>query len=1088
MAVTWNEIAGDDRFKKASKEQQMQLAEKYYKDVVTKTIPVEKQTPDLFNNFMQRALSVSQPVEQKPQLTVVQMLNRGSIDTTPSDYGGDTYKGINALRPLSLPVNAVAGVLNAMTPIKPTGNTLTGKDQWNHLVTSFGEAFKEDQDAGDVFAKNFNDYMVDGKSKNPSYGNAEDVTNALVWTLAGFSLDPLLAPMGKVFKGTYNAAKSLVGEKTFQKSLSNIGVDMGELESRWRIPMPGESTKAYTDRLNTRLDTLGNRITYEAAEKKTKPIMQQVDMLVDDLDTRLINQFHPVEKATTQGAVDFGKRDIPKTEDIFFDPKKNGMSKESIETSIKNSLGEGKVPEINSFKNPSKIADKDNPIYLLQRHLDSTGRAKQIIVQDFKPIVMKIKDDYKDFNKYAISRRAIATEKYLGENPIVKSIFGTYENAKYEFKNLVSKTSPETIKKWDTVYKELNDFRLKQMSNLHESGVISKEMMESFKKNPDYIPLVLDKVSKDVVESGIVRPKKLKVSKKDIRQTIRELHNVGSEVKIVNPLESLVSDTYRIEIMANANKAKKAFFDIAKSSEILSERLKDVSATRSKKNIVSYFENGEMREFSVPDDIYIAFNGMSTTQLSAVAKFFRYPTKVFRSLATSANPEFSITNIARDTLSAYYNSERGWTTITGIDLTVGLLDEVRSVPLFKQFLRDGGEMSTFVARDRASNVKNFKNVIGEKDASFLKNAQNAANTPLEALQWLSQKTELPYRYQEYKKILARGGSREEAMMGAKNVTANFSRTGRDMARINGYYAFLNANIQGKLQLVETTKKHPLRSVIRMTPLVGTGIALWNHNNAYEGYNNETIVSSATKMNNFVFMTSDTSYVKIPKSDIGKAATNFTEYYLEWLKKSGKKQELFETLINPISDFSPVSTLMPITSQGDLLPTSIRPMFEDLANYSFFRKSTIVSPFDESKPESAKFNRSTSELSILLGDKIETSPARIDHYISSYLPGLPITMWRGLDTFLAPEEREYKKAGVSDIVGVRKLYKDVSDREDQTSIFKKRAYDKAESDYNRNKGSIKNNTSLSQEEKEKYIGKILKQYNDKLEELNKRYGQ
>lgn len=70
-----------------------------------------------------------------------------------------------------------------------------------------------------------------------------------------------------------------------------------------------------------------------------------------------------------------------------------------------------------------------------------------------------------------------------------------------------------------------------------------------------------------------------------------------------------------------------------------------------------------------------------------------------------------------------------------------------------------------------------------------------------------------------------------------------------------------------------------------------------------------------------------------------------------------------------------------------MPAFMVPIIENLANYSFFYDRPIVSRGKENLPPAQQSGPYTTEVSKVLGEALNTSPAKIDNLINGYTGGL-----------------------------------------------------------------------------------------------------
>ena len=116
-------------------------------------------------------------------------------------------------------------------------------------------------------------------------------------------------------------------------------------------------------------------------------------------------------------------------------------------------------------------------------------------------------------------------------------------------------------------------------------------------------------------------------------------------------------------------------------------------------------------------------------------------------------------------------------------------------------------------------------------------------------------------------------------------------------------------------------------------------------------------------------------VRVPKGqDFGiRMFSTLVESFLNYSYNKDKKA--FDNAYKPLFD-----------AMADWLPTALKPVIECIANYNFFSGNKIVPQRLENNKkleEKYKYDYRTSELAKYIGEKINYSPMKIDHFIYGY---------------------------------------------------------------------------------------------------------
>ena len=185
---------------------------------------------------------------------------------------------------------------------------------------------------------------------------------------------------------------------------------------------------------------------------------------------------------------------------------------------------------------------------------------------------------------------------------------------------------------------------------LFDTGVLTPQQFSGMKQaNKFYIPF---KRIMDTVDEFLGLPSKQvgSVSSQNIIRGIK-----GSERELVDPIESILANTYKIVGLGNRQKVAKAIVNLGDSlPDGVIRRLDDAELIGTK-NTISLFENGRTVRYEVPREISETAKGLNEEQLAAIVKIMSVPTQIFRVSATGINPEFVIPNVSRDLQSAIVN-------------------------------------------------------------------------------------------------------------------------------------------------------------------------------------------------------------------------------------------------------------------------------------------------------------------------------------------------------------------------------------------------------------------------------------------------
>lgn len=559
-----------------------------------------------------------------------------------------------------------------------------------------------------------------------------------------------------------------------------------------------------------------------------------------------------------------------------------------------------------------------------------------------------------------------------------------------------------------------------------ESGLFDQSALESMRElNQSYVPFfrVMEELeSKGYMGRGFA----------NVRNQIKKIK--GSDRDIIDPLESIVKNTYSIINAAERNNVALAIARLAHSDPELGRLVEHIPTpqTRIKTNLeeviknafgamgqqllsdmpvevaekiiniyrpsfytkaneLTVLVNGKPKFYEVDKNLFDAIQGLEVEDVGKVIKLLSFPARFLRAGAT-LSPDFMVRNPARDQWSALIYSKYGF--IPGVDLARGMFSLLGKDDAYWLWRMGGGEHSMLVSLDREYLQKNFGEVLNGKGiVSYFKN-------PLQALQAVSEFGEQGTRLGEMRKGLARGADPVEAAFASREVTLDFARIGAKTRALNTLIAFWNANVQGMDKMIRAFRDNPTRTTTKvMLGITLPSILLYMHNRDDERWKE---IPQWQKDLFWIVMTKEHIY-RIPKPfELGILFGSVPERVLEYM--DNKDPLLFENLRQSI---------MSGATPG-FIPTGILPVIENTANYSFFMDRQIVPESKTDLPAEAQYTQYTSETAKELGKVLQYSPAKIDNLLHGYFAGLGNYAVQALDEVLKgtnitnPAERPQRK--------------------------------------------------------------------------------
>ena len=595
-----------------------------------------------------------------------------------------------------------------------------------------------------------------------------------------------------------------------------------------------------------------------------------------------------------------------------------------------------------------------------------------------------------DFITYLVSKRTVELHGRDISTGIEKA------DAKTAVKELEKKH-----KVFPKVAEALYQFQDEVLTYALESNIIDKVAFKKMRKlNRNYVPFF--RVFEGLQEKGHMGR-----SFANVRSGIKKIK--GSEREIVNPLESIIKNTYSLIYASERNNVGMMMARMAAKDKELARMFEEVPTPLSKVATVSieelglndnetveikrmlskegreslinifrpsmytYKDNsmtvmmkGKPKHFEVDPSLYRAMSAMDTENVGTIIKIFSLPARWLRAGATLA-PEFMVRNPARDQMTAFVYSKYGFMPI--VDLVKGTFSLLKKDADYKLWKAGGGEHSMLVSLDREYLQKSYEDIHANKR----KKLKNVLKNPIEMLRVISELGEAGTRIGEAKKALSKGMSPQEAAFASRELTLDFARIGAKTKALNSMVAFWNASVQGTDKMIRSFKNDPVRTSFKtFVGITLPSILLYMANRDDPRWKE---IPQWQKDLFWIILTDEHIY-RIPKPfELGIIFGSVPERILEYMdtKDPGLFNSLYESIRNG--------------AMPGLVPTAILPIMETESNYSFFLGRKIVPTRLEGLPPEAQFTQYTSETAKKLGKFAKYSPAKLDHIIRGFTANL-----------------------------------------------------------------------------------------------------
>ena|GEM_PF-1693636 len=722
--------------------------------------------------------------------------------------------------------------------------------------------------------------------------------------------------------------------------------------------------------------------------------------LVDDLHpikqlSELLNSAEP-QRAKSSATEDQAQLTAEGKPQIGAEPGKS-LKTQSSDVSF---LNAAQLPKFPQSAPPLEV--KNDPYQLARLTRGAMGKADHFLeyspfkFDSFKnvgvpltKILEPVKDDLDGLRAYAISKRALELEARGIKTGV------PLDSAR--------EVAASGAAKYQKTFDQIREFQNHTLTYLRDSGILSQQAFEKMQEaNHDYVPFYRLMEEGEGMSGSKGAGRGLSV-----RSPVKSIE--GSTRKIVDPLESIIKNTYTYVQLAERNRALSALADLAdkagKGAEDLMVRVQSsVKADAMSKAFakeqgvevnpetltlfrsrtpglrddeVALYRNGERQVFQVSQDVATAVRALDQQSIGLAIKIMKAPASWMRAGTTLA-PDFAARNFIRDQLTAFNLGEKGITPV--VDAIRGLGSLFKKDEDYQSFLKSGGANSAMVAIDRHYIEQNIFKL--SRDTGLMSKTWNIIKSPLEILRVTSEIIENSTRLGEFKRQTQGEKGADTIMQGgmaARDVTLDFQRVGAQTRALNMIVAFWNAHVQGLDKTARAFVDRPVQTAFKLGVSVTLpSVLLWYANNEDPRW---AEIPRWQKDLFWIVMTKDHIY-RIPKPmELGIIFGSLPERALEAYK--GHNPKAFQNLGDSLMQaFAPA-----------YIPTFAIPIVEQFANRSTFTGNPIIPSSLEGIMPEYQYTDYTTESGKLLGkfsatmpglkDSTMSSPAVIENYVRAW---------------------------------------------------------------------------------------------------------
>lgn len=564
---------------------------------------------------------------------------------------------------------------------------------------------------------------------------------------------------------------------------------------------------------------------------------------------------------------------------------------------------------------------------------------------------------------------------YLGaERCLEMAQLARAEGKTYKFpKGLTEQECQEFVKKAPQQFKAAADIFYKVNDNvisiMEDAEVFSHDLAKTLRtKYRKYCPLLRDFSDTAAADSFIGGLTEGGRGIGNVSVPLKRINIEGSERGVLNPLETILKSYAVMLNRAERNKVALMAVENSRSAD-LHELIQEVPGTTAdpKNCVFTVLINGKKKAYKTTQDLYGPIVGYNLPAANLAFGVARTAARMLRTGATMS-PSFILRNVLRDTVFAGISSKNGFIPI--VDTVRGAIALAKDPAMRAEFEAAGVTEYNFYSSQK-SRIKSLDAMAGETPAS----AWEIMKAVFSRLEATSDFFESSTRMGEYMKARQKGLSMEEAARAAREVTLDFSRSGRVGEQVNQVVPFFNACLQGGDKMVRLFREDFVGTSQKVFWYIMLPSLLLLAMNWDEDWYKDL---DPDIKNNYWCLGRN---IRIPKpQEAGVLLGSGIEALFQQAADKDK-----DAVSNFLKAFS--SNMMP-----SVLPTLILPLIEWSANYSFFKGRPLVGNKYSRLPDELQYNDYTSELSKGIGKVFKVSPMKIDNLVRGYTGTMGALLW------------------------------------------------------------------------------------------------
>ena len=517
---------------------------------------------------------------------------------------------------------------------------------------------------------------------------------------------------------------------------------------------------------------------------------------------------------------------------------------------------------------------------------------------------------------------------------------------------------------------DLNATRIQAVDLMIATGRLTKEQGQFWKDNNSYVPF--SRVFEDAVPNMVYRGKGIGILKK----------LPGMEGSLGRPVKNVL-DSYanRLSWMVEDSMKNHAAVKLLETME-LGGFAQEVPTREKAKNpnlVVSLYRDGKPVLFEVQNEYDILAFQQAPEMMNGLTKVLGATSRLLR-LSITAMPPFAIKQVIEDAQRAAFYSGVERPLVVAMKTLYNMprvfFGEItgRKSPMVKRMEELGivGDYDFNIYQP----VSDIEKEIGEAKRNF-------GQKLFHRLEQFTKASDLAARLAVYEETMRETKGDEVLAQTRARELINFTRRGsspvmRTAARV---IPFFNAYAQGMDVLYRSATGLDSSSALnraaarklflsRVAIMTALGFVYALSMSDDEGYKNAT---DEVRDNNWIL---PNGYkFGVPK-ELGFLFKSIPERIVDYYRRYGTDEE--QSVMQALG--SVAKGAMSAYGSPNVTPSFIKPILENLTNYSFFLQRELESASLKRLEPGQRYTSSTSELAKALGEETNISPIKIDNFL------------------------------------------------------------------------------------------------------------